>query len=350
MRTRYFVFSASPFYRSWILTLLSRRFTSARIRNTNPWINTAKTHLPPWLHNSAPFPLRPQALPFEGTNHSPMVLQLQGSRKEWPRLASGVPGPCKTRVAHMVINPRRPAPLPARKSLEGAPMATRTNPTSTRRSRIRVPSIPPVPSADLHGAPLAMNGALLEEMPTLLVPTMGVLQSMTSSEQCPPWTSTVTYRGILQLPSLAHSPTTHHASTRISRSSSRLCVMQYQMTMMVVLRASCNLSRTWTNVVVSSPEVHQALLARPHTCHTSVMHCHSRRGNSNGPVQAKPTSAHSRLRELGTKRNAFSIRGRRTRTSIMGPIPSSNNRRHRGFRASLPFRRNSFNSRMLGWV
>jgi len=61
----------------------TRRFTLPRIRNTNPWINTAKTRHLPWLRNSAPFSPHPPALPFEGTNRS--LLRWQGQENSLGR-------------------------------------------------------------------------------------------------------------------------------------------------------------------------------------------------------------------------------------------------------------------------
>lgn len=246
----------------------------------------------------------------------------------------------------MAINLRHPALLAPRKKSQRALVAVRTSPTLPGRFRTRANNTPPARSTALRGAPLATNGVLLGEMLTWLGLTTGARQSMRFSEEYRPWISTVNIR---QPPSLVHNPTTHHVSIRINHSSTRHCEMRHQMTAMAVPRANYNLSRTWTSVVISSPETHRALLAHRPTYHLSVMDYRSQRGNSNMQARVNPTIAPSRLQELGIKRNAFSTHAHRIRVSTT--MLSSSNQRHRGFRVSPPFRRSTFspiNSRISG--
>src|SRR5713226_2676025 len=221
-----------------------------RIRSTSPWINKVKTLRPQWLHNSAPSPLRPPALLFGGINHSHMV-----QPREWPQLASGVLGPCKTKPARMVINLKPPALLALTKNSQRVLLAVRMSPTSTGRFRIRANHTPPALSTVLLGAHLATNGDP-GEVPTWLGLTTGAPQLMICSEDYLPWTLILNIR---RPPSLVHSPTTHHASIRISHSSSRHCEAQHRMTVMAVPCASCNLSQTRTSVVIRLSEAHRVL-------------------------------------------------------------------------------------------
>jgi hypothetical protein len=231
---------------SWLIETvnLSRRFMLRRIYSTRPWINRVKTRRPHCLHSSAPSPHHPPAPLFGGTNRLPMV-----QPREWPRLASGVLGPYKTRAAHMVIILKHPALLAPRKKSQRALLAVRMSPTLPGRSQTRDNNTPPARSIALRGAPLATNGALPGEMATWLGPTTGAPHLRMFSEDYPPWILIVNIR---RPPSPAHSPTPHHASIRISHSNSRHCETQDRTTVTRVPRpASCNLSRIWTSVATS---------------------------------------------------------------------------------------------------
>ena len=103
---------------------------------STPWINRVKTRRLHCLHTLSPSPHHHPALLFGGTNRSPMVLQL----REWPRLASGVLGPCKTKAAHMVINLNHPVLLAPRKKSQRALLVVRTSPTLPGRDNNTPPA------------------------------------------------------------------------------------------------------------------------------------------------------------------------------------------------------------------